>query len=859
MPDTAARLALYARRYEVARFSIAVEGIDLTGVPMSMQVRLQRGTPGAPLIQLDTVTTAAAAGLKLDSVTVTDGVPTSVITGRINKSTMDDPQKVPFTGEVGQDDVLAYAMQWTLGGDAQTRIEGDFIVRDSAYGSDSAPLNRPAGYGATSRMASAGGAATLSFGDQVIKVSIAGAELLAPIAGSVSASAATAQTAAQQAQASARATAFADTNPNLFTRAELAFTDLGRLVAGPGFSTEKVDGAPMGVIEVAAGGSVLPTWRFPRAVFGDAQTIAASLSAELLTGATTGGAASLQIRQRKADTTEIAGTRTTVAIAGIEAIAVAKTVGQGRIALHADCAFVDYTLALSGNVARTFKFRAMLLAGGAEFGFRLPPIKPATSSETSAGTDSANYVTPAALAASAPALVGQQLIASGLSPDIVDFIVRQSAIELPAGLNWPSRWPDTVVGPLTEGKFDFYKARALARTLVPAEVWSVPPIYVDFMSGNNANNGSSMSQAFRYASTAVAAGAATGKPVHLIFKQAQVLPRVASFASADLSALTMPLACTVEGGGSAVSSNHDVLTWAIDGTYGNCWSAARSGAARASDPSNRDADGLYARYEQYASPAALNAAGAVDGWATDGTKVYARRADSGAVSDANCRVYLAVRNFEMTNAKASVYLEGLKFEGGSTGAVHFESTADVNFAAVDCFFGYTTRLGGSERDAFRMRNFGGLLMLVNGFAAEAHKDAINQHVDIGTSLMPGIYVNPKTRRVGTAEGNSKNAFTLHETARGIVINPDFPPTINGSTIANVGDSKCIVFGGSARANAGSGAGNGAVELTDNAEAWFIGTEIIGDIVVSGNTKVYLRNVKHTGNVVATGSGQVVMF
>ena len=203
MPDTAARLALFARRYEVARFSIAVEGIDLTGVAMGMQVRLQRGTPGPALIQLNTVTTAAAEGLKLDSVTVKDGVPTSIITGRINKSTMDDGTKVPFTGEVGQDDVLAYAMQWTLGGDAQTRIEGDFIVRDSAYGSDSAPLNRPAGYGATSRAASAGGAATLSFGDQVIKVSIAGAELLAPLLGSADASAAQANAAATAAQQAA--------------------------------------------------------------------------------------------------------------------------------------------------------------------------------------------------------------------------------------------------------------------------------------------------------------------------------------------------------------------------------------------------------------------------------------------------------------------------------------------------------------------------------------------------------------------------------------------------------------------------------------------------------------------------------
>lgn len=188
MADTAARIALVARRYEVARFTISVTGIDLTGVTMNMQVRLQRGTPGAPLISLATVTTAAAEGLKLDSVTTVNGLTTSIIKGRINQSTMNDATKVPFTGELGADTMLSYAMQWTIGGDANTRIEGEFIVRDSAYGSDNAPVGRPEGYG-FQRLTSAGSSGSLTFGDQVISVSISGAELLAPIQASAAANA----------------------------------------------------------------------------------------------------------------------------------------------------------------------------------------------------------------------------------------------------------------------------------------------------------------------------------------------------------------------------------------------------------------------------------------------------------------------------------------------------------------------------------------------------------------------------------------------------------------------------------------------------------------------------------------------
>lgn len=178
MGDTAARLAIAARRNEVARFTIAIAGIDMTGVNMAMQVRLRPDTPGAPLIALNTVTTTSAEGLKLDSVTVTNGVPTSVIKGRINASTMTDATKVPYAGEIGDNSNFAYAMQWTLGGDAQTRIYGDFIAVSSAFGSDSAPTSRLPSYGGSQSPAGGSSSGSLTFGDQVIGVTLASADLV---------------------------------------------------------------------------------------------------------------------------------------------------------------------------------------------------------------------------------------------------------------------------------------------------------------------------------------------------------------------------------------------------------------------------------------------------------------------------------------------------------------------------------------------------------------------------------------------------------------------------------------------------------------------------------------------------------
>lgn len=191
MADTAARLAISARRNEVARFTIAVTGIDLTGVAMAMQVRQTVDNPYL-LFALGTVNTLAAEGLKLDGVTVTNGVPTSIIKGRINASTMTDPTKVPYIGEIGTDSPLAYAMQWTLNGDAQTRLYGVFNVVGSAFGSDGAPTNRPPSYGASTSCSGGRSSGSLSFGDQVIAITLASSDLVGLEVGRAVSAAATA-------------------------------------------------------------------------------------------------------------------------------------------------------------------------------------------------------------------------------------------------------------------------------------------------------------------------------------------------------------------------------------------------------------------------------------------------------------------------------------------------------------------------------------------------------------------------------------------------------------------------------------------------------------------------------------------
>lgn len=147
MATTAKRIAIGAFRNELLQVIIRVTGADLTASAAAgsvrSQVRMQPDTPGSALINLGSVTTAAAEGIKLDRVDVVDGVPVSVLIFRINKSTMSDASKVPYAGEIGAPTRLAFGIQW----DGRTRLYGDLIVLANALDSENAPTSRPAGFG----------------------------------------------------------------------------------------------------------------------------------------------------------------------------------------------------------------------------------------------------------------------------------------------------------------------------------------------------------------------------------------------------------------------------------------------------------------------------------------------------------------------------------------------------------------------------------------------------------------------------------------------------------------------------------------------------------------------------------------
>lgn len=170
--DDVARLPLGGRRWQPFGKSIRVVGQDLTGAVMRLQVRRYPNAPGAPLIDLLTVTNGNAEGLRLISVEWIDGVPVSTIGVKINETTM---RATPYSGKPGGDSVFAYDLMIDpVGGYKSVWIEGEFWVLAAVTGADGATLGTGVpGYGQhLPRPNLSPGSAVFQIGDSVIEVTV---------------------------------------------------------------------------------------------------------------------------------------------------------------------------------------------------------------------------------------------------------------------------------------------------------------------------------------------------------------------------------------------------------------------------------------------------------------------------------------------------------------------------------------------------------------------------------------------------------------------------------------------------------------------------------------------------------------
>ena len=198
---TAACLPIAADRAGPCVRTIFFEGLDLNGIPLSLEARLKPETPGAAAIALGIGATANAEGMRLVGVTFTDGIPTSQVTLRINETTMKDASKVPYVGELGDVSTLYYDLIGLFGQDKRRLCYGTLTALPTTYGMDAAPAGRSDGRSFADGSAQTWNSATLSFGAETVVVRIDGADLLSGLLGGAKDNAYRAQQALSDTQA----------------------------------------------------------------------------------------------------------------------------------------------------------------------------------------------------------------------------------------------------------------------------------------------------------------------------------------------------------------------------------------------------------------------------------------------------------------------------------------------------------------------------------------------------------------------------------------------------------------------------------------------------------------------------------
>ena len=185
----------------------------------------------------------------------------------------------------------------------------------------------------------------------------------------------------QQAASDARASAALE-RPNLWTRAELLFADLGRWNATSSANRQVVSKNGLKALRIYtnAGSDGSTTALFPRSAFDDGSgVLSASVRMLELNVGGASGANTFQIRQLDAASAVISSATASVSMGGVAGNAVPATYSLDNIAIHADCVNVQFYIFLEGSSMaspREVFIREMVISGGNSSRY-VDPILPA--------------------------------------------------------------------------------------------------------------------------------------------------------------------------------------------------------------------------------------------------------------------------------------------------------------------------------------------------------------------------------------------------------------------------------------------------------------------------------------------------
>lgn len=458
--------------------------------------------------------------------------------------------------------------------------------------------------------------------------------------------------------------------------------------------------------------------------------------------------------------------------------------------------------------------------------------------------------------------------------------------QLPYGFGWNRSTLDVRFG-RAFGKT--YGSAINPAALIPAAVWAAPlatqifhvdPVNGSDTSGTGIGNylGDFTTAPVKTLTKAITLANATSTASRILINGATnpALNRAAS----GIGTSTYPtVSMAIEAmGGRVTLAATDAHTWAVDGTYTNCYSASEGNTSGAIDLLNQrwlgddhgarlfDRNGIgrqsYIEFVPYASAAALNSATLTGttggGYFNSGTTVYVRRADGAAVTDANTRTFrgsstVAAPAFSTggTSYSGSCFYAGIDFQGGWSS----NGPGTRNAWLHECRAMYSTMqggYGGVGGNGFQW-DASGAVLYTNCESWCNGTDCFNVHGTNGLSQQ--VCVDCLGWDTGRAQAGSCNGITGHEHTMSIDLNGDYQLT-RGGMARFIDQSRCLLYGSRLLIDLGDGAPVSpvlptTVEANANAQMWTMYCAInstLDAFVTDTTAHIYTR-----GNTVLAGA------
>jgi hypothetical protein len=397
---------------------------------------------------------------------------------------------------------------------------------------------------------------------------------------------------------------------------------------------------------------------------------------------------------------------------------------------------------------------------------------------------------------------------------------------------------------------------------MPASLWTATQYYVNFATGNDANNGLSAGSPFKNIFRAFNIGNATGAP-YRVQVEANTYDRASSPSGSGGTVVPTQDCYLFAHGGRVVTGNFDTLTWSgPDATYTNCYTATRSNVGRVFDISTLDSYGDYTELTKVADATTCNST--AGSWALVGTTLYVHRADGAQVTNSNTRAYLSLAVNTMPCGTKNLYVSGFDFEGGKDGVVVATSVATRNLVFDNCSAKYSGA-SGAPVNGFAFQDTTGIVVCNSCTANANSSDGFNGHwTQGGASGLYMLNISCVGNDNGRFGSTSNNGLTWHDGIIGIDVNGTYSGNY-GVNFHVIGASQGWAVGTVSTDSQGDGASIGSIAVMsgNSTMLWLLGvtaSSTDASLQAQGTSIIrYRQPVLLDGPLVTTSSGVITTY